>query len=154
LFVGAIAALVATTSGCAWYFPHSLVAADRPLGPGLEVGARMHETACRVHVLGLPLFGAEPKIDVVMDMLYAEAHHPVGFRSIRLDESWVGYVLWHERCLDVSAEPLYAAQPGQGSEAAPTPPAAAPAPLPGGQSPGGSKDQINRWLDPPKTPGQ
>jgi hypothetical protein len=145
--------------GCAYWAPHSLVASDKPFSGVVEAGPRIHKTACRTYVFGIPGPGDDPKIDNVMDMLYTEAPKALGFQDVRFDESFVNYFLWLfvDRCVDVTASPVYPKARGSEEEGAsprkPKPAPSAPeAPPPGGASPGASKEQLNRWLDPPKQP--
>ncbi len=86
---------IATSSGCTYYFPHSLVASNirttpDPLTTG---GKRVEAEVCGNRLFTIP-FGPDPRMSAVMDALQAQVTNAIGFEDIRIDVSVVNYFLW------------------------------------------------------------
>jgi hypothetical protein len=134
--VGVVIALglLGSTAGCTYWFPHSLVASDRPLTADPTPGKRVEASSCRLYILFVfPAGGEDPTIDNVMSALHDKASKATAFRDLRFDEAFTNYVLAGERCVSVTAEPLYTAAPPKPKAHPPgdspsSPPAEAPPP--------------------------
>ena len=123
---------VATSSGCTYYFPHSLVASNirttpDPLTAG---GKRVEAEICGNRLFTIP-FGPDPRMSAVMDALQAQVTNAIGFEDIRIDVSIVNYLfpIFYQNCVYASAYPLFAvrARPPR-AEQRRAPPAEAPTP--------------------------
>ena len=121
---------VATSSGCTYYFPHSLVASNirttpDPLTAG---GKRVEAEICGNRLFTIP-FGPDPRMSAVMDALQAQVTNAIGFEDIRIDVSLVNYLfpIFYQNCVYASAYPLFAvkARPSKAAHKS-APPAEAP----------------------------
>jgi hypothetical protein len=137
--------VAATSTSCAFYFPHSIVATnirttDRD---ALMSGSkRVEAEVCGNRVLWIP-FGPEPRTTTVMAALQDQVTNAVGFEDIRIDVSYVNYffpIFWQD-CVQASAFPLIPvtksrASKNAGKAAPATEPAPAnePGPAPNGET--------------------
>jgi hypothetical protein len=137
--MGIVAGAMLLGSGCTYWFPHSLVASDRPFGePVTGRSDRVEASSCRSYILSIPAGGEDPTLDGTMEKLHDKApKHHSAFRDVRVDEAWTNYFFWlvAEHCVSVSAEPVFlgaAASKPRPAAAAPSapPPAEAPAEAP------------------------
>jgi len=149
-----LALLAATTTVCAYYFPHSVVATnirttDRD---AMTSGSkRVEAEVCGNRLFTIP-FGPDPRTTTVMAALQEQVPNAAGFEDIEIDVSYVNYfapIFW-QNCVQASAFPLFPVTkphaPKNAGEAAPAaepapparPPAAEPAPPAGepGSAPG------------------
>jgi hypothetical protein len=138
LFVGLLA--LASVSGCIYWSPHSLVASDRPIREAVLVGKRVQDRVCNRAVFGVPFGETRASIDDLMEHFHDAAPQATAFQDIRLDEVLSWYVVYSERCLVGSAQPVYPVptMPARGGDrdgAAP----AAPAPPPPAAKPDSAK---------------
>ena len=106
----ALCVSLATSSGCTYYFPQSLVASNirttpEPLTAG---GRRVEAEICGNRLLTIP-FGPDPRMSAVMDALQSQVTNAIGFEDIRIDVSIVNYFLWlfYQNCIHASAYPLF-----------------------------------------------
>jgi hypothetical protein len=99
-----------TSSGCTYYFPHSLVASNIRTTPDrLTAGGRRVEAEiCGNRLFTIP-FGPEPRMSVVMDALQEQVTNAIGFEDIRIDVSFVNYLfpIFYQNCVQASAYPLF-----------------------------------------------
>jgi hypothetical protein len=106
------AALIAALagSGCAYYFPHTLVATNIRSTSETETfvrgSARVETQVCGNRLFGIP-FGPDPTMDAFIGGLEQQAAGAVGFEDIRVDRVFVNYlfVFWQD-CVSGSAVPL------------------------------------------------
>jgi hypothetical protein len=98
-------------AGCAYYFPHSLVATNIRTTDkdALTSGSkRVEATICGERVLWIP-FGPDPRITNLMAALSEQVTNAVGFEDIEIDVSYVNYFfpLYWRDCVHGSASPLF-----------------------------------------------
>src|SRR3954463_3147803 len=124
---------LATSSGCTYYFPHSLVASNirttpEPLTAG---GKRVEAEVCGNRLFTIP-FGPDPRMSVVMDALQEQVTNAIGFEDIRIDVSLVNYLfpIFYQNCVYASAYPLFpiAARPPKAAHKSAPPADARPQP--------------------------
>jgi hypothetical protein len=119
-----LAVLVAGAGGCTtWWSPHSLVSSDRPIREAVLVGKRVEAKVCNGNILGFIPLDSNHLMNALMDQFHELAPQAVAFQDLRFDESLTIFVLYNERCLAGSAQPVFPVpkMPPRASEDEPMP---------------------------------
>jgi hypothetical protein len=120
-------------AGCAVWYPHSLVASDRPIREAVLTGERVHDRVCGGYFAGLLLTDTRGSIQELMEQFHALAPQAIAFQDLRFDEVVSWYVVYTKRCLDGSAQPVLPVPviPSRSTAVSPAPQApSAPARIP------------------------
>jgi hypothetical protein len=114
-------------AGCVYWQPHSLVASDRPIREAVLVGKRISDRVCNHSIFGVPYGDTKASIDDLLERFHDVAPQAVAFQDIRFDEVLSVYVVYSERCLVGSVQPVYPVPvvPGRAPTGDRAPPAAA-----------------------------
>jgi len=103
-----LVALLASTSACtSWWAPHSLVSSDRPIREAVLVGKRVEAKVCNANILGFIALDENHLMASAMDQLHEAAPQAVAFQDLRFDESFSVFIVYNERCLLASAQPVF-----------------------------------------------
>jgi hypothetical protein len=143
-----VAAVAACGAGCAVWYPHSVVASDRPVHEAVFTGERVRGRVCGRYIVGIPIGPHAGSIDELMEQLHALAPQAIAFQDLRFDEIVSWYVVYTERCLEGSAQPLMPVpiMLRRPATAAPSAPAAAPPPSATPEAPRSPHEQLEQEL--------
>jgi hypothetical protein len=83
------------------------VSSDRPIREAVLVGKRVEAKVCNGNILGFIPIDSNHLMNALMDQFHELAPQAVAFQDLRFDESVTVFVLYNERCLVGSAQPVF-----------------------------------------------